>query len=375
MHLNQRSFFLRPAALKWITGILLISLLLRIALPARTIEFVYSRGLFPAVRTIWDNSLALLPVPLFYLFWVTVVGVLVLEGRRWGRVRSASRDRGKRRATLSIFAHLGVYVLLLVLAFLWLWGFNYGREPVETRLSFALYEPPLPELRQRVFEIETRLSELRGQVTGDTLALPDDRFPADLEADIRPLVAASLLRHNYPAPGRPRGWELLPRGILLRLSTAGVYWPWAGQGNIDAGLHPLQKPAVLAHELAHAYGFGDEGTCSFWGYLAAAETRDPLLRYALELAYWRHLAGQLRYADPEGYLQWRSTELDPGIRNDLQAIYDNGEKYQDIAPALRDATYTAYLKAQGIHEGLLNYGRVVRLVEGYRRATTPAGNE
>lgn len=157
----------------------------------------------------------------------------------------------------------------------------------------------------------------------------------------------------------------------MRLGTAGVYWPWAAQGNYDAGLHPLQQPAVLAHELAHAYGFGDEGTCSFWAWLAAAEASDPLLRYTLELAYWRQIAGLLRYADPEGYLRWRQENLDPGIRNDLEAIYANGALYEDIAPALRDATYTAYLKAQGIHEGLLNYGRVVRLVEGYRKRFTP----
>lgn len=350
-------------------------MLLRIALPAVVLESGYSRGLFPVVRTVWDHSIALLPIPLFYVFWVMVILMLIREVRRWGRVRTASVVRGKRRATVSLGLHLLMYVLAMVVAFLWLWGYNYGRVPVEEKMAFALYEPPLPELRDRVFTTGARLGKLRRSISVDTAALRADQFPADLELAIRPLVAASLLRHEYPAPGRPRGWELVPRGILLRLSTAGVYWPWAGQGNIDAGLHPLQKPAVLAHELAHAYGFGDEGTCSFWGYLAAAETEDVLLQYALELAYWRHLAGQLRYADPEGYLKWRQTELDPGIRNDLEAIYANGERYRDIAPALRDATYTAYLKAQGIHEGLLNYGRVVRLVEGYRQRTTPPGSE
>ncbi|WP_168797431.1 DUF3810 domain-containing protein [Neolewinella litorea] len=344
-----------------------VSILLRIFLPADTLENLYSRGLFPWVRAGWDATLGQLPFPLFYAFWAVVVALTILEFMRFRRVRLRDPERGKRYALSGMGYRLSCILTVLVLAFLWLWGFNYGRVAVEDRIGFATYEPDVDQLRTRVYRTAAELADLRGQVTTDTTALRRDLFPADLESSIRPLLASALLRHGYPAPGRPRGWELLPRGILLRLSTAGVYWPWAAQGNIDAGLHPLQKPAVMAHELAHAYGFGDEGSCSFWAYLTARESQDPLLRYALELAYWRHLAGLLRYADPENYLKWRSAELDPGIRNDLQAIYDNGEKYQDIAPALRDATYTAYLKAQGIHEGLLNYGRVVQLVEGYRK--------
>lgn len=347
---------------------MIVSVLLRLLLPPAALEVYYSRGAFLVVREVWDATLGRLPLPLFYLFWI---GVAVWAGGLAVRFRShrrLHRQKGRRFALSALGYRVLNGLLLIMLAFLWLWGFNYGRVDVEEQLAFTTYEPELDELRQRVFRTAEELSGLRAAISRDTQALDAAAFPADLESAVRPLLTAALLRHDYPAPGRPRGWELLPRGVLLRLSTAGVYWPWVAQGNIDAGLHPLQKPAVMAHELAHAYGFGDEGTCSFWAYLTARETDDALLRYALKLAYWRHLAGLLRYADPERYLEWRSTELDAGIRNDLQAIYDNGEQYQDIAPALRDATYTAYLKAQGIHEGLLNYGRVVQLVEGYRRA-------
>ena len=347
---------------------MLFTLALRLLLPATVVERYFSRGLFVAFRTAWDYTVGWLPVPLFYLFWLGVVLWLFHAGRRFVRQRRTQPVRGTRRALSSLAGHFSVAVLGLLLFFLWSWGFNYGRVPVEERMGFQVYQPGLEALRERVYTTAERLAEYRAAVTADTSALTAASFPADLEATLRPLLRAALLRHGYPAPGRPRGWRLQPRGILLHLSTAGVYWPWAAQGNIDAGLHPLQEPAVLAHELAHAYGFGDEGTCSFWAWLTAAETDDPLLRYCLELAYWRQLAGRLRYVDPENYLAWRQEMLDPGIRNDLEAIYANSALYEDLAPALRDATYTAYLHAQGIPEGLLNYGRVVQLVEGYRRA-------
>ncbi|MEM6770642.1 MAG: DUF3810 family protein, partial [Bacteroidota bacterium] len=256
---------------------------------------------------------------------------------------------------------------LLIIAFLLGWGFNYGRQEVTEVMGFSDYQPTLDELRTRVRAQAAELAQLRQQITTDTTALTAADLPADVEASARQLLVKALQKHGYPTPGRPRLRQLQPKGILLRWSTAGVYWPWAGEGNIDAGLHPLQKPAIAAHELAHAYGFGDEGTCTFWGWLAGEEATDPVQRYAFGLAYWRRLAGKLRQAEPDAYWAWRADSLAPGIRNDLQAIYDNGEQYKDIAPVIRDVAYDTYLKAQGIHEGLLNYGKVVRLVEGYRK--------
>lgn len=338
-----------------------LSVLLRLALPAEIIELWYSRGVFIGVRTTIDTVFSWIPVPLFYVFWVILL--LVVFRFAWHL-----RPRPWRHRWRMIVKGVVVVSAWLIVLFLWLWGYNYGRVPVEQTLRFATYEPNVDELRGRVYSMEAQLSEWRAKVKQDTSAITHLEFSINWNIKIQQLLETALQNHDYPAPGRPRAWQLLPRGVLLRLSTAGVYWPWAAQGNIDAGLHPLQKPAVMAHELAHAYGFGEEGTCSFWAYLAGQETSDPLLRYCLELAYWRHLAGRLRYAEPERYLEWRATELDPGIRNDLEAIYANGAKYRDIAPALRNATYTAYLKAQGVHDGLLSYARVVRLVEGYRLA-------
>lgn len=351
----------------WPLAVLAVTLLLRVLLPAAAIETVYSRGIFVVLRSVWDYTLPLLPIPLFYVFWLAVIAWLFYTVRQYSRGRRSGVELKKRwgragRRTLNSIA-------LLVTVFLLGWGFNYGRTEVNEYLGFAVYQPSPDELRTRVRALATELSVLRQRVSTDSAALTVAAFPDDLEAAVRPLLVAALLKHGYPAPGRPRLRQLVPKGILLHWSTAGVYWPWAGEGNIDAGLHPLQKPAVAAHELGHAYGFGDEGTCTFWAWLAGNEATDPALQYAFGLAYWRRIAGKLRQLDPEEYTAWRQTELDPGIRNDLQAIYDNGELYKDIAPVIRDATYDAYLKAQGIHEGLVNYGKVVRLVEGYRLNT------
>ncbi len=356
---------------------LVFSLLLRILPDSLFLESYYSRGFFLFFRSFWDSLTGWIPLPLFWIFWL----LLAVGWWRFWRFWAASRaglatlqEPGSQKGATSMSLRsrlLGIlyssYLTLccLVVAFLWMWGFNYGRVAVEDQMGFTPYQPSLIELRERVYTEAAALASIRQQISPDTFALTAAYFPKGLEGRIRPLLASALEKHGYPAPGRPRARQLFPKGLLLRWSTAGVYWPWVAEGHIDAGLHPLQKPAVMAHELAHAYGFGDEGTCTFWAFLAGLETQEPALQYAFRFDYWRSIAARLRQADPEGYTQFRNQTLDRGIIQDLQAIYANNARYPDLLPSVRDATYNTYLKAQGIEEGLLNYGRVVVLVEGY----------
>lgn len=356
----------RPSLFRllWPLFLALGLLLLRWLIPAAIIEAVYSRGLFPVLRYAWDYTLPLLPIPLFFVFWLLVVFWLARALVQWKGVK-------KRESTGAAFKFLGRRLLngisLLIGLFLLVWGFNYGRLPVDEALGFSRYQPTQEELRERVYQEAAELATLRSTLTADTSALPATLQGTDLEAQIRPLIKAALARHGLPTPGRPRARQLVPQGLLLKWSTAGVYWPWAGEANIDSGLHHLQKPAVMAHEFAHAYGYGDEGTCTFWAWLAGREATEAYLKYAFKLAYWRQMAGRLRRAEPQRYTDWRAANLAPGIRNDLQSIYDNSAQYKDIAPVVRDVTYDAFLRTQGVHGGLANYGTVIQLVEGYRR--------
>lgn len=363
MSLNYK--LLPPApGLRYALIALAITLTLRGLAGPDLIEGWYSRGFFPVFRSVWDFLFTWFPLPLFWVFWLFVLAQVLLLIRAARRVKLPALTK-----VLFVFRGILHFLAWVVVAFFWCWGFNYGRQPVEATLGFAPYALTYDELSTKVYKEAAALARLRQTIHPDTTPLPDRLFPSDWEGAIRPLVEKALSRHGYPATGRVRGRQLLPRGILLRWSTAGVYWPWAGEGNVDDGLLPLQKPAVIAHEMAHGYGFGEEGTCSFWAWMAGQETTDPALEYAYRLDYWRDLAARLRRADPEGYRDFRESQLDRGIINDLISIYINNAKYPDFLPAVRNATYDAYLKAQGIDEGLLSYGRVVLLVEGYLRQT------
>lgn len=346
------------------TGTLLaiITLSIRFLASSQWIEHYYSRVLFPLFRFVYDTFIgSWLPVALIYVFIPLFFFFVARNFIRW--IKSPNKGKGLR-AISGLLNFVGWIVGL----FLLLWGFNYKRVPVEQQIGFEANGLLLEELKASVQSEALILQTLRTQITqADSHALSAQHFPADMEKQLRTAIEKTLNFYNFPTVGAPRARVLAPKGVLLRISTAGIYFPWVFEAHIDAGLLHLQRPYTMTHELAHAYGFGDEGTCSFWAYLSAFNTDNVSLQYAIRLGYWRSIAGRWLRADPEGYLAFRQT-LAAGMIADIDAINENIEAYPDIFPQVRDVAYDAYLKAQGIQEGLQNYGRVINLVEAWRKS-------
>jgi len=326
------------------------------------IEQYYSRSIFLGVRCLIDYGFAWMPFPLLYLF---VPLFLLWAGLRMRRffLKRASLKEKIVTGSLSLLAFVGGVVFFFML----LWGLNYGRVPVEDMMELDPHPLDVPALEKELQEETKIIIALRQAIPGapDTSALTDQHFPADMEQQLRDAVETQLALYKYPTLGRVRGRLLYPKGIFLRFSSAGLYFPFTGEGHADAGLHPLQLPYVLAHEMAHGYGFGDEGTCNFWAYLACAQIQTPVLAYCGHLAHWRTLAVHYRSYKPDEYKCLREA-LPAGILADISAINRNIMEYPDIMPRLREAAYEAYLKSQGISEGIQNYDRVVMLVKAWR---------
>ncbi|MGK0364578.1 MAG: hypothetical protein ACI85O_001635 [Saprospiraceae bacterium] len=338
-----------------------ITVLFRIILPASVIESVYSRGIFQFIRIVIDNTVGLLTFPTLYLF---VAGLLFLLVRS---IRNGIRFEGSFKQRLGRLGWSFLkFTSIVVFLFLSMWGFNYGRVPIEKQLSFDPKPLEYKELKKE-FELTTQeLIEMRKQISSATdSVLSPDLFPRDAERLIRADLEKWLARYDFPVRGRVRGRLLRPKGILLSISTAGVYLPWVGEGHIDAGMYEIQFPFVIAHEMSHGYGFTDEGTCNFIAYQAMRESDNPFFRYSAVLGYWVYLANAVARYDFDAYKEFYKT-LPLGIRNDRQVIRAYSDSYPDFMPYFRDAFYNQYLKTQGIEEGMKNYSRVVMLAAAWR---------
>jgi hypothetical protein len=197
-----------------------------------------------------------------------------------------------------------------------------------------------------------------------------DRFSysEEMEKAIRSGVENVLKTFNFSSTGKVPLRFINPKGVLLRINTAGFYWPFTGESHVDDGMYPLQWPYVIAHELFHGFGISDEGDCNFLALLACLNAQNDQVIYSGLVGYWRYVASDLRYLIREDYDSYYAA-LPTSFRNDLHEIHKYLEKYPDVMPKFRNLVYNSYLKSQGVEEGMKSYSRVVMLNYAWRTQT------
>ncbi|HHB51910.1 MAG TPA: DUF3810 domain-containing protein [Saprospiraceae bacterium] len=326
------------------------------------VERFYSRGVFVMIRQLLDTLLTWLPFPALYLFFLGMIIFWILGIKKFRKNKRPFKQR-LRDTFISWLNGIG----WLIFWFYWIWGFNYARIPIEVQLGLEVKPITLEQIEVKMKKEAHLLDSIRQQIhNSDTMAITNAYLNDDLEVELRANLVHLLKTLNYPTPGRVRGKLIYPKGIFLHFSSAGLYFPFVGEGNIDAGIHALQMPSVITHEMSHGYGFGDEGTCNFLAFIANERSKSPIIAYAAHLSYYRTLAGNYLHYYPKEYSAFRKT-LPVGIVADLNAINENSLKYPDWMPKLRYFAYDQYLKSQGIKEGIENYNRVLMLVDAWQR--------
>ncbi len=350
----------------WGIGLGTLAILLRFLLSfsPQLLETFYSRGLFQLIRVVLDSIHWMLPFSALYLMVAGLLVVVYRGIRKWKRSdRSFSGKSGQ-----AIFTLLSLTGWIIFL-FLFLWGFNYGRVPLATQIKI---DPQPLKLNAVIRELNTRKTDLVKLRSNTPAAKSDASFteaalPENMVAHLRQGLENKLLELGYPSTGFPTIRTGYPKGILWGFGAIGFYNPFTGECNVDPAVHPIDQPYVTAHELAHAYGFGDEGTCNFLAYLTCKDSNHPFIRYAGLFNYWQYLYYSLRRTDPEKFAEFYDT-LPEGLKTDIRSIEANSAAYPDFIPSgFRIATYDAYLKSQGVSDGYASYNQVVMLVHAWEK--------
>ncbi|MBL7815375.1 MAG: DUF3810 domain-containing protein [Saprospiraceae bacterium] len=339
----------------------LFALVLRLVTPPQYIEQWYSRFVFLGIRQFFDATLAYSPFALLLPFYVValyfVLKILILLF-----IKKQSWWQRLTEGVLKLLNWAGVMLFLFFI----LWGFNYGRERFTEQIGLTIEKLDTTSLRQELLiaaqEAIAARDTLEKMGIADTNAITYIR--PNFEQAIRKDVSQWLENHQFPAKGRLRGREIEPDGLLFRFGIAGIYMPYTGESSIDHALHPLEKPFSMAHEMAHGFGWTEEAIANFVAYLSCIESEDWHTRYSGRLSYFRYVASNFRRQFPEEYKKFRE-KLPIGIKNDMKAINDRINRYPDWfdTTALNDA----YLKSQGVTEGVESYARIVVLVHSWRK--------
>lgn len=315
-------------------------------IPPALIERWYSLRVFPPVQAAVTSASNRVPVALLDVAVLLVVVWVCFRLVR--RVRAEGARATFRRLPMNVAASAAVVYLL----FLGMWGLNYRRLPLESKLVFD---------RSRV--THESLERLGRDATVQVNALFESaRAPRRDEPTLEDAFATAqrLLGSTRTAvTGIPkRSWLTL---YFRRAAIDGMTDPFFLEIILNPEVLPVERPAVLAHEWAHLAGYANESEANFVAWLTCVHG-DAAARYSGWLAVYQHVSAALRP------LERRALEklVAPGPMEDLRAM---SERYRRANPAVRaiarDA-YDSFLRANRVEEGIQSYTMVVQLMLGAR---------
>lgn len=322
------------------------------------VERIYSRGIYPSIARGFAWATQWLPVSLSELLLLAlpiVVVVLVVLAVR--RVIGA-------RLLLRVFVCL---VSALYLAFTALWGLNYHRLPYSSIAGLDVHPSTAVELEALCQDLANQANRQREALMGDSTAA----FSlAGRDAVLQKTDAAyALAGETYPwllggGLGNPK-FAILSTP-LAHMQVSGIFSPFTLEAHVTRQEADSLLGATACHEAAHLRGFAREDEANFISYLVCQASKDDYLMYSGTLLALIHAGNALHSADSARYQAVRQS-YSAGVVADLQAYSDNWRPFEGKAAEVHQQVNDAYLKANGLEDGVRSYGRMVDLMLAMRR--------
>jgi hypothetical protein len=321
-------------------------------LPRRTVEQLYSRGVYPVVQPRLTSLTNRTPFAWFDVLVLVGGGVIVamwIVRIRRGRYRLVRTMGGLTFDTAVVAAAIYLW-------FLAAWGLNYRREPLSASLDFR---------EERITRENLRALGLRGVESLNVLYKDAHSGGWPSLREVSGSLAPAFDEAQQELAATWRAEPAVPKRSVLnfyftRVSIDGMTAPFSLETLANQSLLPFERPATVAHEWAHLAGYADESEASFLGWLVCmrGSTAD---RYSGWLSLYFTIASSLPPPDRVEL----STSLDPGPRDDLKAISERIQR-QRVPAASRAgyALYDRYLKANRVESGIRSYTEVIRLLLG-----------
>jgi len=336
----------------WLAAPLVAAAMTLAPIPGWVVEQFYSRGIYPLIARWLTAGSNLVPFALLDFF---IIAALYLAVRRFSRLLSVARHESVVDALWEGIRRVARMAAILTIVFMVLWGFNYQRLTISFNLRSGPATPMTADFLQAgISDANALATRLRlGTSTGEVLSF--EEVVKELRDPMNQALS-QLNREPLATPGRPK-YSLLMTPFFMWTGVDGMIDPLALETIVHPDLLPFERPFVLAHEWAHLSGEADEAEASAVGWLACMHGPAPLA-YSASL----YLIMEARVALPPDRAQFVTSQLDPGVRSDLDAI---AERLKNRRPGMQRAAsrvYDSYLRANRVSDGTDSYERAVSLI-------------
>jgi hypothetical protein len=353
----------RPPA-RLVTKLTVIALALGLAiapLPALWVERFYANGFYPRLQSLVTPASNLIP---FSVIDPLIVALAIGLPAWWIAGLKRARRGERRRHAGALALNTVTLAASVFLAFEALWGFNYMRPPLSSKVDYdegRLTSDAVKQLKRLTIE---RLNALAAEARA--ARWPDEeQLRARLHESLNGALGQLGGRRGIAA-ARPKATLFQP--YLAAAGISGFLNPFGHEVILDRELFAFEKPFALGHEWAHLAGFANEAEASFVGLIACLQSDSPELQYSGWLALYQHTPWLWeRQSDQmsEAEMAQLPPRLRPEVVADLQAINERTRRRVSAAVSrAQERVYDGFLKANRVKEGIASYGLLVNLVVG-----------
>jgi hypothetical protein len=368
----NRALHTRRRLLLLVSGFLAYGLAQLLSTVPAVTEVVYGSWVGPNVARVLSLITGLVPIALCEIFVA-----LVIARQLWGAsIALIDVKRGKRQfmnasraGGLRLAQDLGV----LIAAFYLLWGFNYSRAPLQERMEWpSLGYVTSEELSHLTEQMILEANESYVDIHGSEDASQPTRLPQQGRSLPNVLAAGWVkARQELGLPtvsgpfGRPKTPLFTP--WYEWIGVAGFYFPYTGEANLRGGIPAVDRPKMLAHEMAHQRGVARESEANFWGYLAASHSGDPYARYSAFVFAQRQLLSILAPHDRD-LAASLARRRHPGVQRDIEDSREYWATFRGHGTELGNTVNHAFLRTNRVEGGIRNYSMSTILLIAYARS-------
>lgn len=311
---------------------------------ATWVESLYSQKVYPFIASIISSVSNIFPFSLddlfYFLLILLFISLIIFSIIKTLTIKSAFK----------IFINT---ISVIYISFYFLWGLNYYREDLNTRLSIVEQNPDTDQFIKQLEELilDTNLSYCSIE------NLNKKEIDKQVEESYKMLAPALQLK--FPA-GKRKDKTITLSKFFAMAGISGYYGPFFNEVHVNKKILPIEYPFVLAHEKAHQFGITSEAEANFYAWLVCTNSNSKALQYSANL----HI---LRFFIYQGYKldKYSETiaELDEKVKADFIKIRENwmqlrNEKVDKVASKVNDT----YLKTNKVEKGIEDYRGVVKFV-------------
>lgn len=250
----------------------------------RNVADWYSSEAFPSIAAIPQRISSLTAISLTEITTV-VLGCLILPLLIFWLVMLVKKTltRGIGRFLYKSLRNVLAFIMVCLILFEFLHGFNYRRTPARSMLGLGTKQLDLDDYFE-AFEWA-----YQGMIKARSELEEDEKGVAKMSSDFEETSGyASYVVDSFCASYKIAKYKCPARAKSVRLSH---YWSWTyivgtynlfyGEANVNTDFYDATSiPTTTCHELCHAKGFANETDCNLIGAFACISSERADFRYS-----------------------------------------------------------------------------------------------